>query len=558
MPRSGLEDNPEFASQAGVHRYDHRLQDLSPGAFAARIAHNRGVLALLTALRTGPREPGSTSLKARLFEQSVRGELEALELGCHLYPINSIGYGGVHENFIEALDWLKPGDDDAMVARLEAFPAQVESYKSLLRAGVAARKVASAAMVRNVPGTLAVLERELAEHTGSVAARVAAVNPNLAARAALARAGFGGAITGLRRFLEAEYIPHVRQSEGLAAAPNGPVVYAACLRFHTTTTMTAAEVHAEGLAQVARIEARYRTDVMEPFGWTGPFADFVETICKDPTGGQYYGDRAGLITDYYKLLDCIAEVLPSYFEDIPADKLEIVEKDSPTAPAAYYMQGTADGSRPGRFYVNVSNLEQRPKYEMCALTLHEAIPGHHMQGSLAIGNKSLPDFLRFIEDRRYEFCAARRQLYAAYLEGWALYCEALGEEMGIYKTPMDIFGRLSMEMMRAVRLVVDTGIHAQGWSVERAIKYMMEKTGMHLHECEAECYRYEAWPGQACAYKIGEVAMWAERRKAEAKLGARFSLPKFHSVVLRSGPVPLDTLGTIVDEYIETELAAAA
>ena len=154
------------------------------------------------------------------------------------------------------------------------------------------------------------------------------------------------------------------------------------------------------------------------------------------------------------------------------------------------------------------------------------------------------------EDRRYEFCPARRQLYAAYLEGWALYCEALGEEMGMYADPLSLFGRLSMEMMRAVRLVVDTGIHSKGWNVQQAIEFMMEKTGMHRHECEAECYRYEAWPGQACAYKVGEIAIWQMRRAAEKALGDKFDLKSFHTVLLRSGPLPLDTLAKQVDEWV--------
>lgn len=541
-----LKDNPEFASQAGVHDYDHVLQDLSPAAFDARAEHNKAVLAQLAGLPASERG----SLSVRMFEESVRGELEALELGCHLYPINSIGYGGVHANFIEMIDWLSEGDHLALVSRLEAFPAQAKGYQQLLLAGVAAGKVASTAMVRKVPETLAKLVEELEGDGGPIGAAVAAVAASLSPRAQQAKHGFKKAIADLKRFLEAQYIPRCRQTEGAAGLEDGARVYAACLRFHTTTAMTAAEIHTEGLGQVARIEGRYQSDVMDPLGHQGTFAEFVDTVCKDPAGGQYYQTPDALLSDYRALCDQISAVLPRYFEAIPAAELEIVEKNSQTAPAAYYMQGTADGARPGRFYVNVSNLPQRPKYEMCALALHEGIPGHHLQGSLAIANAGLPSFTRFIEDRRYEFCPARRQLYAAYLEGWALYCEALGEEMGIYKDPMSIFGRLSMEMMRAVRLVVDTGIHSQGWSVERAIGFMMEKTGMHRHECEAECYRYEAWPGQACAYKIGEVAIWRARRKAEVSMGDLFELKRFHSILLDSGPMPLDALGDAVDRYI--------
>jgi len=283
------------------------------------------------------------------------------------------------------------------------------------------------------------------------------------------------------------------------------------------------------------------------------FAQFVNDARSNTD--YYYTTEAQLLEGYRLKCQAIKNVLPKYFNVFPSSPLEIVRKDAPTAPAAYYLAGTPDGSRPGRFYVNVSNINARPKYEMTSLALHEAIPGHHHQCALALENVAIPDFLRFLEDRRYEFCPARRQLYAAYLEGWALYCEALGEEMGLYTTPMELFGKLSMEMMRAVRLVVDSGLHYKGWSVKHAIEYMMEQTGMHRHEVEAECYRYEAWPGQACAYKIGEIAIWKMRHAAEEKLGSEgFNLKDFHDVVLNSGPLPLDALERMVEEWVVKRL----
>lgn len=212
--------------------------------------------------------------------------------------------------------------------------------------------------------------------------------------------------------------------------------------------------------------------------------------------------------------------------------------------------GTPDGKRPGRFYVNVSHIEKRPLYETVALALHEAIPGHHHQVSLATENNLIPNFMRYIEDRRYEACPCRRNIYCGYAEGWALYCEYLGEELGMYKTPVDLFGRLSMDMMRAVRLVVDTGLHFKGWSIDRCVEYMMEKTGMHRHEVETEIYRYAGWPGQACGYKIGQIEIINMRRKAEAELGSKFDLKKFHAICLNSGPMPLTELGALVDAYI--------
>jgi len=311
--------------------------------------------------------------------------------------------------------------------------------------------------------------------------------------------------------------------------------------------MSALEIHHLGLNEVSRIHVRYQTDVMDCLGFKGTFHDFVNAQKSDPR--NFCGSSKALLAGYKVVLNRIKSLIPIFFDTFPNSELEIVEKSAPNAPCAYYITGTQDGSRPGRFYVNVSNLSERPKYEMIALALHEGIPGHHHQGAIAIETPSIPNFMRFIEDRRYEFAPARRQLYTGYLEGWALYCEALGEEMGLYEEPLDLFGRLSMEMMRAVRLVVDTGIHELGWSVQQAIEYMQTNTGMAFKECEAECYRYEAWPGQACAYKVGEVAIWNMRKAAEKLLGSRFDLKAFHRVLLNTGPMPLDLLANEVSEW---------
>ena len=354
--------------------------------------------------------------------------------------------------------------------------------------------VASKAMVRKVSEQImAVVEQE-----SPFPETVEDFPLHLQPRASEAFDAFKTACRGVEQFIREEYSPVTREQCGCMGLPNGSAIYSLALRFHTTTTMTAEEIHQVGLSEVARIEERYRNDVLVPLGYMKEdtdddknfqevFQKFVDTARGDQT--QVFDTTEELLQGYRDLCSEISTVLPKYFSTIPKSPLDFVAKNASSAPAAYYMAGTPDGSRPGRFYVNVSNLSQRPKYEMTSLALHEAIPGHHHQCALALENPQIPDFLRYLEDRRYEFCPARRQLYAAYLEGWALYCEALGEEMGMYKDdPMKIFGRLSMEAMRAVRLVVDTGIHHKGWAVEQAIEYMMEKTGMHRHECEVLYY----------------------------------------------------------------------
>jgi uncharacterized protein (DUF885 family) len=478
-----------------------QLQDLSPESFQRRIRHNKLILDQLRCL-TSASPSEAKNLTLILLQQDILSETRALELGTHLYPVNSIGYGGVVNNFIEALDWLPDADETGLVSRLESFPAQVASYTRLLEAGIEAGLVASVAMVRKVPEQLRAVLKELETKDGALARRGAQIRTEtLRQSAEHALSALTPCIQALLNFFVDVYIPRARPGIGCSSLPEGESIYAHCLQYHTTTTMTPAEVHSLGLTEVARIERRYVDDVLAALGFSGSFADFVAAI-KSPNSGFYFATESELLQGYTALTARIQSLLPTYFRRLPASPLEIVPMHKASAPAAYYMQGTSDGTRPGRFYVNCSELSARPKYEMPALALHEGIPGHHLQGSLAIENKSIPNCLRFIEDRRYEFCPARRQLYAGYLEGWALYCEYLGEEMGLYTTPYELFGRLSMEMMRAVRLVVDTGIHTQGWTIERAIAYMTEKTGMHHAEVEAECYRYEAWPGQACGYKV--------------------------------------------------------
>lgn len=474
-----LRDNPEYASQAGQHEFDNCLQDLSPTAFEQRKLHNLEVLSSIhefVATSFANNLSDIDRLHLEFFTKSIQDELRAYELGCHLYPVNSIGYGGVHNNFIEAIDWLgEENKSSNFLLRLACFPSQCDQYKQLLRKGIDENQVASTAMVRNVPVQLQHIIDSIEANEGSICALLSSLGLESSDEAIRHKSNFVVALSELKTFFVDEYMPHARSKCGAGGLPKGREVYSLCLKYHTTTTMTPDEVHSLGLQEVARIESRYQRDVLDALSFEGSFEDFVAHCKQEST--QYYKNEKDILDGYTILCSHINSRLSQYFEKLPAAAVEIVPLQSPSAPAAYYMQGTADGSRPGRFYVNVSNLHQRPIYEMVALALHEAVPGHHLQMALALENSEIPSFLRFTEDRRYEYCPARRNMYTAYMEGWALYCEALGEEMGMYASPMSVFGRLSMEMMRAVRLVVDTGIHHKGWSVEKAVDYMMEKTG---------------------------------------------------------------------------------
>lgn len=319
--------------------------------------------------------------------------------------------------------------------------------------------------------------------------------------------------------------------------------------------MSAKEVHDLGQKEVKRIRSRM-DEIIQEVGFQGSFKEFLDML---RTEKRFYFDTKEELLKGYKDL-CAKVIEPKlnvYFKEMPKMPFEIIETPAdaaPVAPAAYYLGPSEDGTRPGVFMVNTYKHHTRPKYEMVSLALHEAVPGHHLQTAFAMEQEEQPSFRRYVEDRRYYEVPARFAMHTAYMEGWGLYCEFLGEEMGLYQDPYDLFGRLSAEILRACRLVVDTGMHAFGWSRQQAVDFMVENTAMSFHNVNTEIDRYIIWPGQACAYKVGEIKIRELRRKAEQKLGDKFDIKDYHHVFLSAGPMGLDTLEEAVDEYIENTL----
>jgi uncharacterized protein (DUF885 family) len=342
----------------------------------------------------------------------------------------------------------------------------------------------------------------------------------------------------LRDYVRDEYLPRTRATVAWTALPDGEAWYQFYVQEHTTTNMTADEIHQLGLAEVARIRAemdRVRQQVAFK-GDLPAFFDFLET---DP---QFYFTRGQDLLDGYRALKTrIDAALPRLFSVFPQAGYEVREVEAfraESAAGASYQQPSADGSRPGIFYVNTYNLKAQPKYGMETLSLHEAAPGHHFQISIQQELEGMPRFRRFGGD------------YTAYVEGWALYAESLGKELGMFTDPYQWFGRLNDEMLRAMRLVVDTGLHAKGWSRERAIRFMLDNSTLAESDVVAEVERYIAWPGQALGYKVGDLRIQGLRRKAQAQLGDRFDVRDFHREVLGDGAVPLDVLEAKVDRWV--------
>ena len=341
----------------------------------------------------------------------------------------------------------------------------------------------------------------------------------------------------LRDFLRSEYLAASRNgAPGLGALPGGTAYYEYQLEAHTTLRMSADTIHRTGLAEVARIRGQMQR-IQKQVGFNGTLAQFFDHLKTDAR--FKFASKQALLGAYAALGQRVQGVLPQLFTRLPTGKLEFAavpaEQES-SASGAYYIVGTPDGDRPSVFYVNTSELPTRTSVRMTALYLHEAMPGHHLQARLALEDTSLPPTLRFAWN-------------AGYGEGWALYAEWLGHEMDLYGDPVQHFGQLDMEIFRAARLVVDTGLHAKGWSRERAIRFMEDNTSLDTAYIELEVDRYIVWPGQACAYKLGELKIRALRRDAERALGQRFDVRAFHEQVLNTGAVPLPVLERKIKDW---------
>jgi uncharacterized protein (DUF885 family) len=540
-----LEENPMLATSFGDRRYNARLSEVGLAA------HRRSVEASRAAplrLRAIPRDSlgGRDRQNYDIFLRAASERIADAEFGGHLIPITN--REGFHTSFPELpsrVPLATVRDYEDYIARLRAFRAYAGQHVELMREGMRVGMVLPRISVDSVPGTLtphivddpakSLLYRPFERFPESV--------PD-SARARLAAAGreaiAGSVVPGYRDFLQfmrREYIPAARSSTGASALPNGRAYYRSRVRAYTTLDLTPEQVHRTGLAEVARIRAAMDS-VMRATGFQGDFAAFVQFLRSEP---RFYADsperlleRTGLVL---KRMDGELPRLFGRLPRLPYGIKPIPDFIAPRTTTAYYSSGAPDGSRAGTYFVNTFDLRSRPLYEVESLSLHEAVPGHHLQIALAQEMEGVPNFRRVLG-------------ITAFVEGWALYAESLGSEVGFYTDPYSYFGHLTYDAWRACRLVVDTGIHEFGWTRQRAIDYMAANTGLSLRNIENEVDRYIAWPGQALAYKTGQLKIRELRTEAERTLGPRFDVRAFHDVVLGSGAVPLDVLDANVRAWI--------
>ncbi|MBZ5530499.1 MAG: DUF885 domain-containing protein [Acidobacteriia bacterium] len=539
-----MQQRPEEASSLGDLRWNTAWDDDRPEAHAARFQHNQGVLDKLANIDRAALPPAD-QLNFDLFKKRIEDRMARYQSHWYLMVFNQREGIQTKDDLANSLRFEKVKDYEDWLARLHAFPTAVDNSIALLRLGIKEKMVHPKVIMQRIP---AQIDRQIVadpaqsgfykpflEFPASIAA---------ADRQRLRQAGRQAveqeivpAFRKFKEFFANEYLPACYDQVGAWQLPHGDELYASLIRHYTTTNLTADQIHEIGLKEVARIKAEME-QIMQRTGFKGTRQEFFKFLRTDPQ--FYYKTPEDLLNAYKAVAKTVDPNLVKVFRTLPREPYgvkPIPDVAAPDTTAAYYSQGSADGSRAGTYFVNLYKPESRPKWEMMALTLHESVPGHHLQIARAHELGAQPMFRRFGE-------------YTAYVEGWALYGESLGEEMGLYDDPYSKFGQLTYQMWRAVRLVVDTGMHTKHWTRNQAIQYFMDNAPKAELDIVNEIDRYIAWPGQALAYKIGELKIKELRVRAREQLGAGFDLKGFHDVVLGSGAVPLDLLERNVDQWI--------
>jgi uncharacterized protein (DUF885 family) len=546
-----MEQSPARASSMGDRRWNDRWGDQSLEAIRKREEHATQTLAGLSKFDRA-KLPPADQLNYDLFKKDLETDIEGFKFRTYLMPINQRGGLQTLDELGDRLRFETVKDYEDWIARLRAFPALMDQNIALLREGAKAHIIWPKIVLERVP---AQIDKQLVSKSEESPfykpfqkfpdAITAADRERLtkAAQEAIA-SGVLPSFQKLKKYFVEEYLPAAFDEVGVWKMPQGAEFYAYLARRHTTTDLTPQQVHEKGLSEVARIKAEMQT-IMEKTGFKGTLPEFFTKLRTDPQ--FFYKTPDELLQAYRALAKRIDPNLVKVFKTLPRTPYGVTpipDKIAPDTTTAYYNQPAADGSRAGLYFVNLYKPETRPKWEMMALSLHESVPGHHLQIALAQELGDIPKF------RRYGG-------YTAFVEGWGLYSESLGQEMGLYDDPYSKFGQLTYEMWRAVRLVVDTGMHQMKWDRKRAIDYFMENAPKAENDIVNEIDRYISMPGQALAYKIGELKIKELRDRARREIGDGFDIREFHDAVLLSGAVPLDVLERNVNAWIATKKSSS-
>jgi len=546
-----MREFPEFATYTGTPGGNDRWTNMTRAAIESRKAHAREVLDKVRAIDRAKLDPADR-INYDLFRKDAEDTVESLRFPDELLPVNQMG--GVQQDLAQTIvnaPTRTVKDYENIAARIAASGARIDQETALMQWGLEMSLTPPAISIRDVPDQVKAnivddpmqspMLEPLADMPDSIPAAEQTRLTALATKAYTENAK--PAFQRMHTFLVNDYLPKARETIALTALPDGEAWYAFSVRTTTTTNLTPKQIHELGLAEVKRIRAEMDALIVET-GFQGNFVEFCDMLRLDPK--FYFTDKESLLSAYRDVAKRIDPELPKLFGKLPRltyGVLPIPEYAEQSQTTAYYMPGSPQAGRPGNFYANTYKLETRPKWEMESLTAHEAVPGHHLQIALAQELEDVPEFRRWGGP-------------TAFVEGWGLYAESLGGEIGLYQDPYSKFGRLTYEIWRAIRLVVDTGMHAMGWTRQQAIDYFTVNTGRQLHDITVEVDRYIVWPGQALAYKIGELKFKELRARAHAALGERFDVRAFHDACLENGAIPLDVLDRRIDEWIEEQQKA--
>lgn len=542
-----LKQQPEFATGIGEHRYDAALADTSLAAQAQALDHVRRMLDLARQIDR-MQLPAQDRISLDLFiGEGERRLAGAAFVAFDPQPISAQDGLQIRLPQLAAqMPFFTEDDYRNYIARLNALPRHVDGIIEQLREGMRTGWVAPQSAMAPVPAQLRALREHLADGPlGAPFGRLPATIPadtrtQLASDGAAALQTAAGALQKLEEFIRTDYLPAARTTIAASSLPGGAAWYAYLVKTATTTSMTPAEIHALGLKEVARIRAEI-VPVIARTGFRGDYKAFIAFARTDPR--LYPTSADALLERYRRAIARATAQLPLLFNSIPPDDLAVKpvqQANADTQGGAYYEAGTPE--RTAALVVNTARLDTRPLWETETLALHEGVPGHHLQIARARALDGLPAF------RRYGW-------YPAFSEGWALYAESLGPELGLLRDPFSQFGRLADEQLRAARLVIDTGIHAQGWSRRQAIDYLNANTANLPADNVVEVDRAIAQPGQALTYKIGQLRIAGLRARAQAVLGERFDVRAFHDAVLESGALPLDLLTRHIERWIALQTA---
>ncbi|MDR7134539.1 uncharacterized protein (DUF885 family) [Lysobacter niastensis] len=539
-----MRENPEEASYRGDKRYNDRWTDMTMAAIQSRMDGDRKALERLRAIDRKALS-ASDQLNYDVMAWDLEKSVERQKYREYLRPVSQRGGIQNAEGIAEVLPFATVKDYRDWLARMQALPVAIEQTQALMREGVAAGNTPPRVLMERVVGQIQaqIVDDPTKSPFYKPFSKFADTVP-VAERAALqgeAKQVIADKIVPAYRqfatFFSNDYLPRTRTSIAAVGLPDGKAYYDFVAGYFTTTDLTADQIHRIGLKEVARIRADMEK-IKAEVGFKGTLAEFFQHLRTDPK--FFYQSPQELFTAYEAISKRIDPQLVKAFKTIPRlpyGVRPIPDNIAPDTTTAYYQPGAVDGTRAGFYYVNLYKPEVRPKWEMMALSLHEAVPGHHFQFARGM---ELPDVPMF---RRVGY-------FVAYGEGWGLYAERLGYDMGLYDDPYDRMGQLAYDMWRAVRLVVDTGMHSKGWSRDKAIEFFMDNSPKTRQDVVNEIDRYISWPGQALAYKIGQLKISELREKASKQLGDRFDLREFNDAVLETGSVPLKTLEAHIDAWI--------